>query len=386
MKKKLLVMVLMGLAVLLCAGSALAEDSAYYCNQCEKQVTVKSYSKIDDDKHALLCENGHSLGTQSHDFTGATCTTKGKCVCGAEGEYGGHDWSFTLDWAKDYSSCSVTAVCKNDSRHTCTTTATIEHYVYSPAKCKDKEDGVFRHDARFTIEGHPYQISKEIPIPYTHDYQLISTAENGDKTYTCSNCGDTYTEKHEHDYKLTSTKNGDKTYTCESCGDSYTVKHSHWYGEWSPNGDATHTANCKHCGHAATIDCETFEYAFTDENGEASTFSFCPVCGEMNDGTRMAIVEDADAEGEDLPKGEGIVRSNGEFMSIGFEYFGSMTQPTKPVTITIPAEIAEGYTLTIFAPDGTETALETTDDGETVQFTLDFGETPVVLIRMTAAE
>ncbi len=106
----------------------------------------------------------------------------------------------------------------------------------------------------------------------------------------------------------------------------------------------------------------------------------------MNSDTRLEIIENVDAEGEDLPKGEAIIRSNGEFMSIGFEYFGSLTQPVKPVTIAIPAEITEGYTLTIYAPDGTETALETTVDGETVQFTLDFGEAPVVLIHLTVAE
>ena len=451
MKKKLLVMVPACLAVLLCAGSALA-DLQYYCSECEQDVTPR-YEIIDASAHKILCDKGHNLGTVGHDFTGANCRTKGKCVCGAESAYGDHSWnisyewstdntsctatricsvclnretqeakvevddnctldgytiytatfsvwgedqekkvytgvrrhswSFTEEWAEDYSSCYVTAVCKNDSRHTYAGTATnIEHYVSSPAKCKDKEEGWFRHAARVTIEGKDYQITKEIPIPYTHDYQLISTAENGDKTYTCSSCGDTYTEKHEHNYKLASTKNGDKTYTCTLCGDSYTKKHTHWYGEWSYADDGKHTAECKidGCKHTGKVACETFEYTLNDE-----TFTLCPVCGHMDDDTRLELVEEATATGEALPKGELVLRENGELMSVGFEYAGKLTQPTKPVTVTLPAEAVEGYTLSILNADGTETALETTADGESISFTLDFGEAKVVLIHMVAA-
>ena len=58
--------------------------------------------------------------------------------------------------------------------------------------------------------------------------------ESGIKTYTCSICGDSYTEEipqlttHSYTSKVTKTatckESGIKTYTCSICGDSYTEK------------------------------------------------------------------------------------------------------------------------------------------------------------------
>ena len=71
---------------------------------------------------------------------------------------------------------------------------------------------------------------------HTHSYALTSEiaptcTEPGSKTYTCSACGDSYTETITalgHSYTLTGetaatcTEPGSKTYTCSACGDSYT--------------------------------------------------------------------------------------------------------------------------------------------------------------------
>ncbi len=195
----------------------------------------------------------------------------------------------------------------------------------------------------------------------------------------------------EHEYekktvKATCTRGGYTKYTCTKCGDSYrknkTSKLYHWFGEWMPHGNGGHTATCKRdgCGHSTSIGCETFEYAL---NG--ASYTLCPVCGENANGTHLELAEDATATSEKLPKGELVLRENDEIMSIGFEYGGKLTQPTKPVTVTLPAEVVNGYTLSILSADGSETAVETTADGENVSFTLDFGEAKVVLIHMTAA-
>ena len=204
----------------------------------------------------------------------------------------------------------------------------------------------------------------------------------------CAYCGYTV---YEHTYekktvKATCTEGGYTKYTCTKCGDSYkknkTEKLYHWFGEWTPNGNDSHSATCKRegCGQSTNIGCETFGYTL---NGVSCTL--CPVCGENADGTRLELVEAATATSEKLPEGELVLRKNDEIMSVGFEYAGRLTQPTKPVTVTLPAADVEGYTLSVLNADGTETALETTVDGENAGFTLDFGEAKVVLIHMTAA-
>ena len=67
------------------------------------------------------------------------------------------------------------------------------------------------------------------PPAQIHNYQLTSSqeatcTEEGKNTYTCTDCGDTYTETTPalgHDYTAED-DGGDTVYTCKRCGDSYT--------------------------------------------------------------------------------------------------------------------------------------------------------------------
>ena len=67
------------------------------------------------------------------------------------------------------------------------------------------------------------------PPAQVHNYQLTSSqeatcTEEGKNTYTCTDCGDTYTETTPalgHDY-VAKDDGGDTVYTCKRCGDSYT--------------------------------------------------------------------------------------------------------------------------------------------------------------------
>jgi len=88
-------------------------------------------------------------------------------------------------------------------------------------------------------------------IPATkHDYKLKDSKDAtcttaGYKTYTCSKCGDTYTDKTAalgHDFKLTASKDstcteaGYKTYTCSRCGEvkkQIIPKKDHTPGNWA---------------------------------------------------------------------------------------------------------------------------------------------------------
>ena len=82
----------------------------------------------------------------------------------------------------------------------------------------------------------------------------------------------------------------------------------------------------------------------------------------------------------------GALESGEQLMSVVFEWGGEPTQPTGQVKITLPAEVLEGYTLSLLAEDGTEAelTLEGDEEEETVSFTLDFtnSETPVQVIRL----
>ena len=184
---------------------------------------------------------------------------------------------------------------------------------------------------------------------------------------------------------------------CQRCG--YTTFKElpalgHWYGEWTPNGDGTQTAACKRgCGHKAAVKCAELEYALPmGEGEEAYEFTLCPVCGQVSDGTRLALVEKVTAKAVTrwLPAGEQVLRlgtlENGELIfTAAFEISGQLTQPTGQIQFTLPAEHLEGMALTILHPDGAEEPLDYTVEKDKATFTLDFTdrETLAMTLRLT---
>lgn len=95
----------------------------------------------------------------------------------------------------------------------------------------------------------------------THAYTEAVTkeatcAEEGVKTFTCSKCGDSYTEaieKMDHSYteaitkEATCAEEGVKTYTCAGCGDSYTESIAKVAHSWK-NATCTAPKTCTSCG------------------------------------------------------------------------------------------------------------------------------------------
>ena len=232
-----------------------------------------------------------------------------------------------------------------------------------------------------------------------HDAKAPTCTETGWEEYdTCSRCD--YTTKVEipapgHDYtekvvKPTCEKVGYTLHTCKNCNDSYkdhqTKTLLHWYGEWTSNGDGTHSATCKRkdCKHVSKTECAIVEF-----KQDEATRTLCPVCGNVSDGTHLALVEEVTAEGEHLPYGELVLRmgetANGNtLLSVCFEVSGKLTQPKGEVKITMPAELLNGVTLALLNADGTEIDLPYIVEGENAVFTLDFtdAELPTVLIRL----
>ena len=252
-------------------------------------------------------------------------------------------------------------------------------------------------------EGCTYTTKVEIPALkhklVHHDAKAPTCTETGWEEYdTCSRCD--YTTKVEipaagHDYtekvvKPTCGKGGYTLHTCKKCNDSYkdhqTKTLLHWYGEWTSNGDGTHSATCKRkdCKHVGKTECAIVEF-----KQDEATRTLCPVCGNVSDGTHLALVEEVKAEGEHLPYGELVLRmgetANGNtLLSVCFEVSGKLTRPKGEVKITMPAELLNGVTLALLNADDTEIELPYIVEGENAVFTLDFtdAEIPTALIRL----
>jgi len=234
-----------------------------------------------------------------------------------------------------------------------------------------------------------------------HDAKAPTCTEIGWNEYdACQREGCDYTTKVEipapgHDYtekvvKPTCGKGGYTLHTCKKCNDSYkdhqTKTLLHWYGEWTSNGDGTHSATCKRkdCKHVGKTECAIVEF-----KQDEATRTLCPVCGNVSDGTHLALVEEVTAEGEHLPYGEPVLRmgetANGNtLLSVCFEVSGKLTQPKGEVKITMPADLLNGVTLALLNADGTEIDLPYIVEGENAVFTLDFtdAEIPTALIRL----
>ena len=254
-------------------------------------------------------------------------------------------------------------------------------------------------------EGCTYTTKVELPALkhklVHHDAKAPTCTEIGWNEYdACQREGCDYTTKVEipapgHDYtekvvKPTCEKGGYTLHTCKKCNDSYkdhqTKTLLHWYGEWTSNGDGTHSAACKRkdCKHVSKTECAIVEF----KQAEA-TRTLCPVCGNVSDSTHLALVEEVTAEGEHLPYGELVLRmgetANGNtLLSVCFEVSGKLTQPKGEVKITMPAELLNGGTLALLNADDTEIDLPYIVEGENAVFTLDFtdAEIPTALIRL----
>ena len=234
-----------------------------------------------------------------------------------------------------------------------------------------------------------------------HDAKAPTCTEIGWNEYdACQREGCDYTTKVEipapgHDYtekvvKPTCGKGGYTLHTCKKCNDSYkdhqTKTLLHWYGEWTSNGDGTHSATCKRkdCKHVGKTECAIVEF-----KQDEATRTLCPVCGNVSGGTHLALVEEVTAEGEHLPYGELVLRmgetANGNtLLSVCFEVSGKLTRPKGEVKITLPAELLNGGTLALLNADDTEIDLPHIVEGENAVFTLNFtdAEIPTALIRL----
>ena len=352
-----------------CVAPAVYYTNCDYCYHKGTDTYVDPYNGPDPNNHDLV----------HHDAKAPTCTEIG--------------WN-------EYDACQ---------REGCTYTTKVEipalkhKLVHHDAKAPTcTETGWEEYD---TCSRCDYTTKVEIPAlkhdMVHHDAKAPTCTEIGWNEYdACQREGCDYTTKVEipapgHDYtekvvKPTCGKGGYTLHTCKKCNDSYkdhqTKTLLHWYGEWTSNGDGTHSATCKRkdCKHVGKTECAIVEF-----KQDEATRTLCPVCGNVSDGIHLALVEEVTAEGEHLPYGELVLRmgetANGNtLLSVCFEVSGKLTQPKGEVKITMPAELLNGVTLALLNADGTEIDLPYIVEGENAVFTLDFtdAEISTALIRL----
>ena len=371
-----------------------------------------TYGETAPDKHAwrrLPKSNGDGTHTYTCDYDSThkkteACSSYDALSCGETGycrncmeEY---TVSHKLDgiWASDADGHWQTCIRCNESQskapHSFVELADAKH-LKSEATCVS--GAVYYRSCSECGYHAPDTFESGDKNPNNHDlvpreYKAPTCTEIGWEAYdACSRCD--YTTYQEldalgHAYETrtvqpTCTKKGHTLHTCTRCKASYTdavvSSRGHWYGEWSPNGDATSSAACRRngCRHTGTALCEPLACRLLLKDAETYDFTLCPVCGEVSDGARLTLIEEAKATAQRLPRGELVLRigdlQNGErVLSVGFESGGRLTQPTGQVKISLPAALLDGYALMLLDADGVETALPHTLNGDEATFTLDF--------------
>ena len=370
-------------------------------------------SRGNNSEHIRHCQRDGCDAVDTASCSGdssATCITLGICTtCGGQ-YYSAHAFPAGQNWHSDdknhWLSCTVCHEAKTKVGAHWFVQGTVSVCLKSVATCVSP--AVYYTNCAYCYRKgtdtyvHPWYG----PDPNNHDLvhhdaKAPTCTEIGwDEYDACQREGCDYTTKVEipapgHDYtekvvKPTCGKGGYTLHTCKKCNDSYkdhqTKTLLHWYGEWTSNGDGTHSATCKRkdCKHVGKTECAIVEFKLDE-----ATRTLCPVCGNVSDSTHLALVEEVTAEGEHLPYGELVLRmgetANGNtLLSVCFEVSGKLTRPKGEVKITMPAELLNGVTLALLNADDTEIDLPYIVEGENAAFTMDFtdAELPTALIRL----
>ena len=224
-------------------------------------------------------------------------------------------------------------------------------------------------DAYDTCSRCNYTTRKELPALnhdlVQHDAQTPTCTEKGWAYETCSRSGCNYiTRKELPALNHALVRHEAQAATCTE-----------------PGWDAYDT--CSNCDYTTYVEIPASGHVLTNY-GENWDLVFCPVCGKVENGERLELLETASAAAVDgkLPEGKLVARMNQRYLSLAFVHEGKLTAPAGRVKITLPAEIVQDKRLLLIAPDGTETELPFEIVGEMICFTLDFTEIeiPAVLV------
>ena len=79
---------------------------------------------------------------------------------------------------------------------------------------------------------------------------------------------------------------------------------------------------------------------------------FCPICGEVENGSRLALIQGAQVQAKRPPAGEAIVRQGNGVVSVTFARQGRLSRLYAPATVILPFETSQGAEIVLdFSPD-----------------------------------
>lgn len=295
---------------------------------------------------------------------------------------------------------------------TCEEEGNIEYWRCNACKklFEDKEGTkeLKEEEAVISAKGHTEAVDEAVPATCT---EAGKTAGKH-----CSVCGEILVEQkvvpasHIFDegkvVSPTCSREGYTIYTCKVCGIQVITDKvkplSHWYAEWQPAGRHQNSAPCKRwgCTYTKTTACVDWDFKLIPADAEETEdYTVCPVCGQLSDGGRLELVEEAKPTPVTAwtPEGDLVLRygelENGEkIICVGFEYDARLAQYYGICKFTIPAELLEGYQLMLLDADGNETELKVETTGNKASFTIDFhdetgkGWIPVQMLHLVPIE
>lgn len=139
--------------------------------------------------------------------------------------------------------------------------------------------------------------------------------------------------------------------------------------------DEDDECTCTEDGDTCSCNCETISYAYTNDDGTVTEVHICPRCGDVNnDETTLSKHSSVTTTSnfDSLRVRQGTLSNGEKVMTVSFYYSGSNAVVAEDSNrrIEMPASKVEGYTLMLVNPDGSETPIETTNNGKKVSFTV----------------
>lgn len=234
------------------ADAMVAKDKGGTYDYPEAEIVDKIFYINNTDSKVTLTANSHTVATDFTDSNGTALADH---------------WPVVVEFGYTLAGETEPEVCEHDYQVTAETAATCTEdgsKTYTCSKCGDSYSEAVPALGHKYVDGVCSNCGAEestTPPVCEHDYQVTEKAatctEAGSKTYTCTKCGDSYTETiaalgHSYNNGVvtapTCTAKGYTTYTCTRCSYSYQGNSTAALGHNFVNGI------CSRCGDKQQTD------------------------------------------------------------------------------------------------------------------------------------
>ena len=247
------------------------------------------------DGHSQTCSKCGTVNTEAHKWNKGTVTLQPTCsaegkkeftcsVCNATKEE-------TVAATGKHTFGNLTAVDDNNHKDTCSTCnqAVTEAHTWNKGTVTQQptcaEEGV----KTFTCTGCKHTKTEPVAATGKHTFGNLTKVDDNNHKDTCSVCKEEVIEAHTWNKgtvtkKATCAEEGEKTYTCTGCKATKTEKieklTTHTWSKWQKTDDASHKRTCTVCAVEETGDHSYNTYWSKDKNNH---FHECSVCKDQKD-------------------------------------------------------------------------------------------------------